>query len=1171
MHFAGIDVPQELVTAHAEGDVVFFVGAGASVPAPTSLPGFRELTTQVAERLSEEPPTDEDLKEPDLYLGRLDADPRVDVHRIVANEIGRSIKRNRLHEALATLAAAPGPTRMVTTNYDDFLHDALQAAHAEHLVFEAPALPLGNDFEGLVHLHGRLGQPPQRLVITDADFGTAYITRGWAPAFLRDLFSRFVVCFVGYSHDDRMMDYLAKGLPSDARQRYIITDRDEPAHWKQRKIVPICYPHRQHDVVVDLLAQWGAWAADTPFDRAQRVRALAAEAPPADPNAEDFLIASLEDRTLAAEVCQIATGRRWSAWMTKQRPFRALLGESLERPVDPGVLAAVARWAADAALSPDTLEAVYEAVIEGTGTIAPDFISQLLRRLAVGEVEPKHRSIWLRWAATAAPREHRALLQDFEMVWASDVVLSEPDTLLLLERLTGPWSMRKRPFYADAQTAELAVSGWELQEGVDRRLGNLEVAVRRELLTWLTGFFEAAHRRTASGGLSDPWSSLRWSISERSPEAAHGSFHAPSVLTDLARDSLAKAFEDDASYASSLRDLWLDSSAPLLQRLAIHSLSVCTDVSATDRIAAVMRRGLLFAHDVRDDIYALLAATAPELDAASLEALLDAVSQGPAVAEHVLWDDSEFAQQVRDHEVFRLFRWLQKHRPEMTQPKELEAIIGRHPSWVLEEQPSLGRPHRERARNSEDELPWPLEEFHKMLAVNAEAALSELELYTRSDRGYLWPVSDMLARTVQKWPDDGFKVWTATAESTIRERVLSGWGEAPLTEGQLDRVAALLLSSDLRRLSRAVARLLHPWTNDEALHDRWIKHRHGRELARRALAFSEPDDAHVAGRDPYASAISSTVGTLAEYWIEVAVVEARGGQHPGGGLSEQTAAALSDLVNQSDPSEHAVVPLLAQLDFLYAADPKWTQTNLLHRLDPASHSWPEIDPLWRVVLHGRISDELRDAGLRDWVLGCAASAGDNITTELAREAAWITVRSSIDDLTRLNWIARFVRSAVDPLVVSWTHEVARMTRDLTEDARTSLWKRWMRRHLERRVEGLPKKLTTTEATALLTWVAVLRESRDISEAVDILLRAEVGFGASSSLPAHLYIDKAGLHSAPGEWSRLIAGMLELTTSLEGHTAWSVRRMVRMLAEQGGDQEDLARIEQALYNLGHGTP
>jgi SIR2-like domain len=71
--------------------------------------------------------------------------------------------------------------RLVTTNFDN--HFAAAAAEMwageNPEIFAAPALPIGGDFLGLVHLHGSVTtRDPRRMVLTDVDFGKAYLTEG---------------------------------------------------------------------------------------------------------------------------------------------------------------------------------------------------------------------------------------------------------------------------------------------------------------------------------------------------------------------------------------------------------------------------------------------------------------------------------------------------------------------------------------------------------------------------------------------------------------------------------------------------------------------------------------------------------------------------------------------------------------------------------------------------------------------------------------------------------------------------------------------------------------------------------------------------------------------------------------------------------------------------------
>ena len=72
-------------------------------------------------------------------------------------------------------------------------------------------MPLGDNFSGIVHVHGDL-QRRRDLVLTDADFGRAYLTQGWARRFLVEVFRQYTVRSVGYSHNEVVMNYLARAL-----------------------------------------------------------------------------------------------------------------------------------------------------------------------------------------------------------------------------------------------------------------------------------------------------------------------------------------------------------------------------------------------------------------------------------------------------------------------------------------------------------------------------------------------------------------------------------------------------------------------------------------------------------------------------------------------------------------------------------------------------------------------------------------------------------------------------------------------------------------------------------------------------------------------------------------------------------------------------------------------
>ncbi len=242
-----VDLPREVIDAHREGRLVLFVGAGASFDHPSNLQTFDDLASSVAKRFGA---SDEILtrfrSRPDGLLGYLATrDPQPGhwpVHELVKEILADpASKPNANHEAIMRIAAASPVMRIVTTNFDDHLASHAAIAHIPiPNVYVGPALPLGRNFSGLVHLHGSVLRPASEFVLTDADFGAAYLTESWAARFLYPMFSNFVVLFVGYSMQDIVMSYLARGLP-ESQSRYALTPDPDGSDWRSLNIKPIGY------------------------------------------------------------------------------------------------------------------------------------------------------------------------------------------------------------------------------------------------------------------------------------------------------------------------------------------------------------------------------------------------------------------------------------------------------------------------------------------------------------------------------------------------------------------------------------------------------------------------------------------------------------------------------------------------------------------------------------------------------------------------------------------------------------------------------------------------------------------------------------------------------------------------------------------------------------------
>lgn len=276
----GPDVPDRLLQVHEEGRVVFFCGAGISCPA--GLPTFRELVEKLFESVGEPPDEAEKAMlikgEWDRALGHYEnrlQGGRWAARRHLPELLKPDLNRRcalRTHQALLTLARnREGHTRLVTTNFDTLFEQAATRCPPPPLTVH-PAPPVQPDWEGLVHLHGTLPESEpanaaelNRLLLTDADFGSAYLTQGWAARFVADLFGRFTLCFVGYRIDDPLLRYMvtAHALSGGRKEFFAFagcsSENREAAEkeWQGKHVIPICYDEaRAHRALHRTLRVW---------------------------------------------------------------------------------------------------------------------------------------------------------------------------------------------------------------------------------------------------------------------------------------------------------------------------------------------------------------------------------------------------------------------------------------------------------------------------------------------------------------------------------------------------------------------------------------------------------------------------------------------------------------------------------------------------------------------------------------------------------------------------------------------------------------------------------------------------------------------------------------------------------------------------------------------------
>ena len=510
MRIRGIDFPEELIDAQTDGELVVFAGAGVSMGQPSNYPNSRTLAAMVG---GDDYRIDSAERE-DQFLGRLEqsgVQVRQRVRRLLSNPDSRPAE---LHHLLLDLFRDSERIRLVTTNLDTHFMTAARGAGPEPYLFYAPALPLGHRFTGIVYLHGCVGRDEASFVLTDADFGRAYLTEGWATRFLQGVFERYTVLFIGYSHDDTVVNYLARGLPPHAKPRFVLTSQTHKERWALIKVGAIPYSsEKDHLALREGIRGWVELSRMGALDHERRIRSIVSASPPADSEEADYIARVINEPATVHLFTRHAKSLEWLRWAGRHRVFRSLFGGEDGSPGRESGSGArdLARWLARDFAVQQVEEAI--AVVQRQQQRLPPLLwNEIASALATAQSRPP--GALARWATILFPppsfERQSGLLQDLLKSCRLDE--DNPVALFLFDYLTNVRLRTKR----DGGGCERAAD-WEVElMGLPSALGSAwrqvfvprlnEFAMRLEPI--VTNRLRQAHILLSSVGKADRASML---------------------------------------------------------------------------------------------------------------------------------------------------------------------------------------------------------------------------------------------------------------------------------------------------------------------------------------------------------------------------------------------------------------------------------------------------------------------------------------------------------------------------------------------------------------------------------------------------------------------------------------------------------------------------------------
>lgn len=1174
-----VELPEEVLDAHERGELVFFIGAGASVGSPSNLPLFNELAKQLAKLASHPFEEDGGL---DYFIGRLENLPqKFDAHEhtydIIANP---ESKYNSIHQAVAELAQSGGAFRVVTTNYDDHLANAADEGGQTPDVWYAPALPLGGQFEGIVHLHGSIRRPNKEMILSDRDFGSAYLTEAWATRFLLPMFRQFTVVFIGYSYNDTIMRYLTLGL-SSAEQNNLCkrfaftTDKPSDAKWQYLGIQPISYPpDDNHEALTAALKVWSSRARMGKADHRALLLDIILGGPRILPvDDRDYLRSRLQsedgarDFVSAVENLSDKDKLDWLDWVNDLNQFKKLFIPGNKSAISP----ILSYWFARIYIGSPTLNGAALRTIQHMGQTMSDSLFNAAV-WAAKDLYKHDEEAGLRWQTFLSTSVRGQSIPTNGRILRDLVDKSNATELPLLATLLRPSLLLRTSFLLDPAEERTRYPSADISWDTDECLLNqyIQRAVKESdageprLGTILENSMVAAYELLSSYN-SKNFDSLSFG---RSAIECHeqDSFRRPvDALIDGLRDYGIKAL----SVRQELPERWWGFEYTLMQRLALHLVAHDESRAADEKLEWLLERTDLYAHNLKHETYRVLAKALPEASPGVKSKVLEVAIAGPQKPD----EDSDTARHLA-YMKFNLLAWMVRVDSSWEDAEaEFEKIRLENPDFKVREHPDFSSWITSGTYGGT--LPMEVDEFLSFVEENTAQALEYILSYDRSRPDFHEPTWDdalsLIKESSYQRPDCGIKLWDETNKSEVVAKksvdiwkaITRGWGKSELGDSGVEAVGRLESFLPDADSADAIADfLLDQVMSQNELPESAVL-AGMRNLARILWDKHGEDYKYPENIPPLSSAeplyLNSWPGTLARYWASE--IGRRWGQtndSDWNGLNQEESQALISLLSGNSYVLNVTQPAIAgELFFYFAADEVFAQKHILSLFgDPQRHAFA-----WFPFLQTRrYNDRLLAAGLFQNMLEefdrLHEVPEENVRSYFLNLVVSVLSYSGISDSERENLLNRSITANNGAYAVDFAQAVTRCLQG-NETATEDIWRQWLGKHLCNRVKGIPREAKTDEIAAWADLVPYL--GGRIPEAVEILNGKEPYFTdnyLNLDIPVEAFREYGNCLVA------FITERIRSTDNLEPWARYQVQNLVQQIAQELGDATSQPLLDAA---------
>ena len=1097
-----IDFPEGLLAALRDGRLVVFAGAGVSMGPPACLPSFRGLAAQIAQIAQKSTQEMGNYETEDRFLGRLKLDG-ADVHRLAAQLLKRDgLLATELHRSILRLYHDSAAVRIVTTNFDLLFEQAFAGVfNTQPRVFNAPDVPLARRTQGIAHIHGTVGEPAE-MVLTDQDFGRAYLSEGWATRFLFDLFSNFDVLFIGYSHTDAIMHYLSAALPRDNnRSRYALIGckSDQPKRWENLGITPIVFHQDDKDDFSELEQGVGSLARHVQrriLDWRSEIIQIAGNKPPFDEALAGTIDHALTDPVLTRFFVDTAVSPEWIDWLDQRNHLSSLF--AVGSMDDQHTM--LARWLA-ARFVVEHPDALFSLIQRYGGYLNPQLWHAISRRLVDKVDVVADAAVLSRWVAflmNGTPYQ----IDPFIMLGFAEACAKAKALTPLLMVFDAMTAIINRPLtYGSRENSQIPL--YDMRQVHEKCLAPNLPKIAEPLLELTTKRLAERHSVSSSW---DPGNETSNSESfHRSAIETHDQNKYPQIfdpLIDLARDCLKWLADNRAAVARLWSECYAAAEAPLLRRLAIHTLAERTDLSADDKLAWLLEYTNIHEKPAPHELFRAAQLAYPQAGPVQRREFITAVLAyrwpNPAGVDPA-------HETISAHHHFTWLQWMKEAAPDDALiAKELAAIREQYPEFLPVEHPDF-RHYRTGFRMIHGEpSPWSVPEILDYAPSELLPQVLELQFDEHAMRPRHQVIDNIAAATEQR-PAWGTELAAAMAQARkwdtpIWRGIMEGWQKAKPDETELAGIITALSATEIydQHIAKVAYTLRGLLKNNRHTYTDAILDAANR-IARQLWQYVPTDEYQgneywdgerwVTVSNWLTHATDRTAGHLAQFWVYSIDCYKELQESPPAGFSNVHTDALSEMMTDAGlPGKLSRVILAQYLPDLASIDEEWVKHNLIPLLSP-DHA--EFESAWHGLLCcGRIvkAAEL----LHDAFLTAIEHIGNRLEAELYQpfmERYAILLERFVGSPSD-QWITRVFASGNAEIRRLFAEQIGYILCESDEIQRRAMWNTWLRGYWENRLLGFPAPLDDAEIRQMVLWTHQLDEF--YNEAVELAVRMPPG-------------------------------------------------------------------------------